>query len=202
MLKVGLTGGLACGKSFIANELARLGCHVIHADVLGHEVLAPDNEAYRLVLARFGNEVVDADGSISRPRLAARVFRNPEELAALNSIIHPAVRRLEEEQMAAIEARDPNAIVVLEAAILIEAGAHQRFDCLVVADCTEERQLERALARDATASATDISARLERQMPRSEKLKFADFVIDTSGVKEETLRQTREVYEQLGRVRK
>ena len=202
MLRVGLTGGLACGKSFIGQELERLGCHVIHADVLGHEVLAPGGEAYARVLQRFGASMVNPDGAIDRPRLAELVFKHPDELAALNAIVHPAVRQREEKIMDDIARADPQAIAVVEAAILIEAGAFERFDSLIVAYCPEQLQLERALARDPAMSEHDIMARLRRQMPVEEKRKFAHFVIDTSGEKEETLRQTREIYTRLRQLAK
>ncbi len=197
MLKVGLTGGLACGKTFISTELERLGCRVIHADELGHQVLARGGEAYAPVIALFGASILDADGNILRPLLAELVFRDPGRLAALNTIVHPAVRRKEEELMAAWLEKDPVAIVIVEAAILIEAGAHERFDQLIVAACSEQQQRERARERNPALSDADIAARLSRQMPIEQKRAFADYVIDTSGTKEDTLRQTQEVYRAL-----
>ena len=202
MLRVGLTGGLACGKTFISEELARLGCHVIHADALGHEVLATHGEAYEPVVALFGPSILNEDGSIARPRVAELVFNDAEKLAALNAIVHPAVRRREEDLMRLIEASDRAAIVVVEAAILIEAGTFERFDCLVVAACSEDQQVERAMARVPPPSRQDIVARLSRQMPMSEKRAFADFVIDTSGTREETQRQTQTLYAFLRQNRK
>jgi dephospho-CoA kinase len=200
MLRVGLTGGLASGKSFVGEELARLGCHVIQADALGHAALDPGGAAYTGAIREFGPEIMDADGTINRPRLAAEVFGKPERLAVLNALIHPAVIRGEEQWMREIEARESGAIAVVEAAILIETGSHTRFDKLIVAVCTPEQQMERALHRGLTRE--EAQARLDRQMPLSEKRRYADFLIDTSGAKEGTLRQVREVHEQLRSMRK
>ena len=186
MLKVGLTGGLASGKSFVAATLADLGCRVIEADALGHEVLAPGGAAHEQVMREFG--------TVDRKLLAAEVFGNPGRLAMLNSIVHPAVYRREDELMAEYAAADPDAIVVVVAAILIETGSYKRFDKLVVAACTREQQIERAMHREG-AVLEDVLARLARQLPIEEKRRLADYVIDTSGTKENTLRQTKELYE-------
>jgi dephospho-CoA kinase len=199
MLKVGRTGGLACGKSFVGEALARLGCFLIQADELGHEVLAPGGEAHDAVVNEFGREILDAGGSIDRRALAARVFGHPDRLARLNALVHPAVIRLEEERAAAFAAREPDGIAVVEAAILIETGSYRRFDKLILVTCSEEQQRERALRREG-ADPGDVTARLSRQMPLAEKRKYADFVIDTSGEKEDTLRQTLAVYEELRRI--
>jgi dephospho-CoA kinase len=196
MLKVGLTGGLACGKSFVGEALASYGCFVIHADELGHEVLAPGGEAYNQVVDEFGRDLVAGDGRIDRRLLAARVFGHPERLARLNALVHPPVVRKEEEMIAGFAAREPHGIAVVEAAILIETGGHKRFDKLILVTCSEEQQMERAMRREG-AAAEDVRARLNRQMPLAEKRKYADFVIDTSGEKRDTLRQTRAIYEQL-----
>jgi len=198
-LKVGLTGGLACGKSFVGEVLRSCGCLLIQADELGHAVLAPDGEAYDGVVREFGREVVDAGGKIDRKALAARVFGAPERLAALNKLVHPAVFRREDELMAEFAAREPDGIAVVEAAILIETGSYRRYDRIVLVTCREEQQVERALRRDG-ASKADVYARLERQMPLDEKRKYADFVIDTSGEKEDTVRQTRAVFRELRRM--
>ncbi|MEO8597591.1 MAG: dephospho-CoA kinase [Candidatus Solibacter sp.] len=199
MLKVGLTGGLACGKSFVGEALAGHGCLLIQADELGHAVLAPDGEAYRPVVAEFGEAILTASGEIDRRLLATCVFGHPERLARLNALVHPPVLAREDRLIAAHAAADPHGIAVVEAAILIETGSYKRFDKLILVTCTEEQQVERALRREG-ASVIDIQARISRQMPLDGKRKYADFVIDTSGLKEDTLRQTRAVYEQLRRI--
>jgi len=199
MLKVGLTGGLACGKTFVGEVLARAGCLLIQADELGHEVLAPGGEAYQGVLKEFGGEILASDRTIDRRALAARVFGDPGRLARLNTLVHPAVIRREEELVAAFAAREPGGIAVVEAAILIETGSYKRFDKMILVTCSEDQQLERAMRREGAVDA-DVRARLSRQMPVSEKRKFADFVINTSGDKEDTLRQTLVVYEELRRL--
>jgi dephospho-CoA kinase len=199
MLRVGLTGGLASGKSFVGQALGDLGCHLIQADLLGHEVLLPGGEAYQLVISHFGSEILDDSGRIDRKRLGSQVFGDPDRLALLNSIVHPPVIRREAELIARAEAADPNGIAVVEAAILIETGSYQRFAKIILVVCTEEQQIQRAMKRDGVGR-EEVVARLRRQMPLEEKRKFADYVIDTSGEKENTLRQTREVYESLRRI--
>jgi dephospho-CoA kinase len=199
MLKVGLTGGLACGKSFVGEALAGLGCFLIQADELGHQVLAPGGEAYDNVVQEFGGDILMQNGQIDRRALAARVFGAPERLARLNALVHPPVVRREDRLMAEFAAREPHGIVVVEAAILIETGSYERFDRIILVTCTEEQQRERAMRRQG-ALEQDVTARLSRQMTLDQKRKFADFVIDTSGEKEDTLRQTRAVYEALRRI--
>lgn len=196
MLKVGLTGGLATGKSFVGRALADLGCHLINADDLGREVMQPGAEAFDSIVAEFGAGILAPDGSLDRKRLAAEVFSRPERLAALNRLVHPPVIRRENEWMEQIVARDPGGIAVVEAAVMIEASSHLRFDKLILAVCGEEQQVERAMLRDGVSREEALS-RIWRQMPLEEKRKFADYVIDTSGAPEDTLRQTREVHHSL-----
>jgi dephospho-CoA kinase len=199
MLRVGLTGGLACGKTFVGEALAGWGCLLIQADELGHHVLEPGGEAYDGAVAEFGPQVLGADGRVDRHALAERVFGSPERLARLNALVHPPVLRREEELIAGYAAREPHGIAVVEAAILIETGSYKRFDRIILVTCAEGQQVERALRRDGETR-SDVRARLNRQMPLEDKRKFAQFVIDTSGQKEDTLRQTRAVYEALRRI--
>jgi dephospho-CoA kinase len=188
MIRAGLTGGLASGKTSVGRILENFGCHVFHADELGHAVLAPGGEAAESVMREFG--------TIDRRRLAAEVFSNPERLAVLNSLVHPWVIAREERLMAEAAAKDPGGIAVVEAAILIETGGYKRYDRLILVVCTEEQQIQRAMDRDGFTREEAV-ARLSRQMPLSEKRNFADYVIDTSGTREITLQQTRTVYDAL-----
>jgi len=196
MLRVGLTGGLATGKSFVGQTLADLGCCWIRADELGHRVLEPGGEAHEPVVREFGSGILREDGSIDRKKLAGEVFDNPERLARLNSLVHPPVIHLQEEMIAEFAAHQPDGIVVVEAAILVETGSHRRFDRLIVVHCAEQQQIQRALRREG-ASREEVLARICRQMPLEEKVRLADYVIDTSGSKEETVEQVRQVYESL-----
>jgi dephospho-CoA kinase len=200
MLKIGLTGGIGCGKSFVGEALEGYGCLVVHADDLGHEVLAREGAAYTPVVAEFGKEILDEEGQIDRRALGALVFGNPEKLERLNALVHPAVIRREEELVAEFAARQPDGIAIVEAAILVETGSYKRFDKLILVTCREDQQVERAMRRNG-ASEVDVRARIGRQMPLAEKRKFADFVIDTSGEKANTLRQTRAVYDTLRRIK-
>lgn len=199
MLRVGLTGGLATGKSFVGRILEDLGCRLLKADALGHEAIEPGGPAFESVLAEFGREMLDETGHIDRRKLAGEVFDKPDRLAALNAIIHPVVIAREEEWMRHVEAAGPHTIAIVEAAILIETGSHKRFDKLVLTVCSREQQIERAMKRD-KLTREEVLSRLERQMPLDEKRKFADFVIDTSGEKAATERQVEQLYAALQRL--
>ncbi|MGH9668454.1 MAG: dephospho-CoA kinase, partial [Bryobacteraceae bacterium] len=175
MLRVGLTGGLASGKSFVAKALAGLGCFVIHADELGHQVLRRGGEAYDAVIAEFGPSILDPEGEIDRRKLAAIVFNDPAKLAALNRFVHPPVRARERQLAEEFTLHNPAGIVVIEAAILIETGAWKNYDRLIVAICEPDQQVERAIHRDAITR-EEAEARLRRQLPLKEKVKFAHYV--------------------------
>lgn len=196
MLRVGLTGGYATGKSFVAHELERRGCFVIYADQLGHRVLLPDGEAFAPVLAEFGEEILGEDGRIDRKKLATLAFGDAARLETLTSFVHPAVIRLEESMMDEFGVREPRGIAVLEAAILIEAKRTESFDKMILTVCDPETQVTRGMKRD-QATREQVLARLANQMPDSEKRKYVDYVVDTSGTKEETLRQVENLHGEL-----
>jgi dephospho-CoA kinase len=201
MLRVGLTGGLASGKSHVGRALAELGCAVIWADELGHLALEPDGEARAAVIREFGGGILDERGRIDRRKLAAEVFGDPDRLKLLNSLVHPVVIRREEELIAQAAAGDPNGIVVVEAAILIETGSWRRFERLILAVCPLEAQVERAMNRDGITREQALM-RIARQMPLEEKRKYAHYVVDTSGAREETYRQTLAVFQSLRSIQK
>ncbi len=188
MLKVGLTGGYATGKSFVAATLERLGCFLIYADRLGHAALDVTGEAYQPTVDAFGPGILRRDGSIDRKSLGARVFGSPELLAKLNSFVHPAVFRLEELMLAEWAPRNPHGIAVIEAAILIETGRYTNFERLILTTCSEEAQISRGMERDGITRG-EVLTRLGRQMPFTLKRKYADYVIDTNGSRESTLDQ-------------
>lgn len=196
ILKVGLTGGLATGKTHVAATLAALGCKVLSADELGHEVLLPGAEAYDDVVREFGAKILGSGGRIDRKLLAAEVFSDPERLKKLNSLAHPHVIHREEQWLARLAAGLSGGIAVIEAAILIETGSYKRFDRLILAVCPPEMQLQRHMERSGETEA-QARARLARQMPLEAKRQYADYVIDTSGSREDTERQVREVFAKL-----
>ncbi len=196
MLRVGLTGGLASGKSFVGHALADLGCLVVKADDIGHAVLERDGEAYRGVLAEFGRDILDPNGAIDRRLLATRVFGEPDVLAKLNALVHPPVRARIQKLMDQFAAQQPDGIAVVEAAILIETGSYRNQDRLIVAVCSQQQQIERAMERD-HLTREQVMERLARQMPLEEKVRYADYVVDTSGTKQHTREQTRGVFESL-----
>lgn len=196
MLRVGLTGGLASGKSFVGRALAELGCLLIQADELGHQVLEPGGEAYDGVVREFGSGILSADGKIDRRKLGELVFQDSGRLAKLNALVHPPVWARERKLMNEFAAAHPRGIAVVEAAILVETGSYRDYAKLIVAVCSEAQQIERAMSRDGLTR-EQVLDRLSRQMPLAEKIKYADYVIDTSGAKEATLAQTRAVHQAL-----
>lgn len=199
MIRVGLTGGYASGKSFVAAEFERLGCHVIYADRLGRAVIEPGGEAYQLTLDMFGTEILAGGGAIDRKKLASIVFSSPELLKRLNNFVHPAVFRLEEEMLKRFATEDPRGIAMIEAAILIETGRYTMFDRLILTACTVGTQIERGMKRDGMPR-EEVLARLSQQMPVEEKKKYANYVIDTDGPKEATVRQILPVCDELKRL--
>lgn len=196
MLKVGLTGGYASGKSFVAAELERLGCLVIYADQVGHQVLEKTGEAYEPTVKAFGPGILHPDGSIDRKKLAATVFGSPELLTALSSFVHPAVLRLEQQMLEAWEMQHPDGVAVIEAAILIETGRYTAFDRMILVACDPETQIARGMKRD-RLTREEVTARLARQMPLAEKKKYAHYVINTDGPKQNTVQQVDEVFRDL-----
>lgn len=196
MLRVGLTGGLASGKSFAASEFERLGCAVLQADRLGHAILAEDAAVLGEVTAAFGEQVLRADGAIDRKALARVVFASKDELERLNAIVHPRVFERVEDFLRQTAQRDPDAVALVEAAIMVETGSYRRYDRLVLAVCPREAQIDRFVQREG-ATRAEAEARLGRQMPLDEKRRYADYVIDTGGSEARTLEQVREVYGHL-----
>jgi dephospho-CoA kinase len=196
MLKVGLTGGLASGKSAVGRALADLGCLVIRNDELGHQVIEPDGPAYAGTVREFGSGILDPDGRINRRKLAALVFHDPARLAKLNALVHPPVFARMRQMLDEYAAAHPRGIAVVEAAIMIETGSYREYAKLIVAVCSREQQIERAMARDGNTR-EEVLDRLSRQMPLEEKIKYADYVIDTSGTKENTLAQVRATHASL-----
>jgi dephospho-CoA kinase len=196
MLRVGLTGGLATGKSFVGRLLAGLGCHLLQADQIGHELLQPEGYAFAAVVREFGASILAPDGSIDRRRLGMEVFGNPERLAVLNGLVHPHVVKREEEWLREVESADPNGIAVVEAAILVETGSFRRFHKLILTVCSEEELGRRAMDRDHLTE-DEVRDRLKRQMPLEEKRKYADYIIDTSGAKSRTEDQVKDLYKIL-----
>jgi len=199
MLRVGLTGSIASGKSFVSGVLAGLGCHVVDADGLARRVVEPGTPGLRAVLEEFGSEVLSADGTLDRARLGALVFGDQRRRETLNSILHPLIIAEQDAALRRFEEKDPRGIAVVDAALLIESGGYRRFDKLVVVHCRPEAQLERLMRRN-NLSREEAERRVAAQMPQEEKLRYADFSIDTSGSFEETRARTEEVFKELRRL--
>jgi dephospho-CoA kinase len=195
MLRAGLTGGIACGKSVVASLLREHGCHVIEADPVAHQVMEPAGPAYDDIIAEFGKEILDEDGRIVRSRVARIVFAQPARLARLNQIVHPHVRAMMSWKMEKLAEANPEGVAVIEAAILIETGYYKLLDRLIVAWCRPEQQLERLLARGMTREQAE--ERIAAQMPAEEKRKYAHDEVDCSGTMEFTRAQVEELAARL-----
>ncbi len=199
MLKVGLTGGIATGKTYIVSVLRELGCEVIDADIVAHQVIESGQPAYRDIVNYFGRGILNEDGTINRAALGAIVFTDREKREKLNSIVHPRVYEAQAKWLAEVALRDPDAIAVIDAALMIETGSDRRFDKLIVVHCDPELQIERLMERNNLTREQAI-ARISSQMSSEEKLRYADFSIDTSNGFEDTRRQVEKVYSDLRRI--
>jgi dephospho-CoA kinase len=198
MLKVGLTGGIACGKSTVLAMFAALGARTLRADIVAHRLMATGEAMYARIVEAFGHGILAPDGSIVRPRLAAVAF--PERIGELNAIVHPAVLEFEDNWMREVGETEPDGVAVCEAALLIEAGGLSRFDRLIVVTCTPEQKFERFAMRSGMSAEEAhkvVAERMAAQMPESEKVKLASFVIDNSGSKQDTQKQVCAVWEEL-----
>jgi dephospho-CoA kinase len=195
MLRAGLTGGIACGKSTVAAMLREVGFPVLDADALAHRLMEPGQPAHEELLAEFGRDICDAQGQIERARLAEVVFCDPEALERLNEIVHPRVIEKIEEQFTKWGQAQPRGVVFVEAALIAEADYDRWLDRLVVAWCRPEQQRQRLLARGMTLE--EATRRMAAQMPLEEKKRLATDLIDCSGTLEETRRQTEALAERL-----
>ena len=196
MLRVGLTGSIAVGKSFVTGVLAELGCRVVDADVVARRVVEPGAEGLRRIVEAFGGWVLRPDGTLDRAAVSAVIFKDEAKREQINSLLHPLIIAEQDELLQSWELEDPRGIGVVDAALLIESGGHGRFDRLIVVHCHPLVQLERLMRRN-NLSREEAAARISAQMPQEEKLRYADFKIDTSGSYEESRRQTEEVYAEL-----
>ena len=200
MLKIGLTGGIACGKSFALNEFRQLGVHCIDADEVAHQVILPGEPAYRDVVEHFGTGILGDDSVIDRTKLGAAVFgdEGQRQRQRLNGIVHPRIhqeldRRLDRLQK---EAGSEPALAMVDAALMVETGSYRKYDCVVVVSCRPEQQLERLLGRGGLTR-EEAQARIDSQMPIEKKVRFADFVIDNSGDRGRTRDRVRELHRQI-----
>lgn len=199
MLKVGLTGGVACGKSTVAKMFADLGAQVVDADSIAHELYRPGQDVYLELVKRFGQEIVKPDGDIDRAKLAAAAF-DGGRVEELNKIVHPAVIRQQDRWMRELAAKDPYAVAVVEAALIFEAGVEDRFDKIMVVTCKPEQKVTRYAERTGRNEAdarADVDRRTRAQISDEEKARRADFVIDNSGSVEETRHEVQRIYAEL-----
>jgi dephospho-CoA kinase len=204
LLKLGLTGGIASGKSVVGEIFVKLGAHLIQADAVAHSLMQPGCAVYAEVVRRFGREILNPDGSISRPRLAEAAFGTPAgappRVKELNEIVHPAVIDQENQWMEEISRRDPKAIAIVEAALILESSGADRFDHLIVVTCRPEQRIQRFARRlgiSEDAARAEVARRMAAQIPDEEKIRAADFVIDNSGSLDATEQQVHRVFTAL-----
>jgi dephospho-CoA kinase len=201
MLKLGLTGGIATGKSVVGEMLVALGAHLIQADAISHRLMQPGEPVYQEVVRAFGPGILNPDGTVNRPRLAEAAFGGkPSRIQELNKIVHPAVVNKQDEWMETIGLRDPHAIAIVEAALILEAGVAKHFDRLLVVTCRPQQRVERWATRtkvDLETARREVARRMAAQLPDEEKVKAADYIIDNSGSLDETRAQVGELYPKL-----
>jgi dephospho-CoA kinase len=196
MLRVGLTGSIAVGKSFVSSVLAELGCRVLDADETAREVVEPGSPGLEDVVATFGGAVLRSDGTLDRSALGALVFGDAAKRATLNAILHPYIIGKQDERLREWEAVDPEGIAIVDAALMIESGGYKRFDKLIVVHCSREVQLERLMNRN-SLTRPEAERRIAAQMSQEEKKKFADYLIDTSAGFETARASTVAIYSKL-----
>lgn len=196
MLKVGLTGSIAVGKSFVCDCFRGLGCHVLDADQTARKVVEPGTPGLDRIAAEFGAGVLQPDGTLDRKALGAIVFSDEEKRKRLNSIVHPLVIDAQDEWIEEREKIDPNGIAIVDAALMIESGGYKRFDQLIVVWCEPAIQLKRLMLREKIDRA-EAGKRIAAQMSQEEKKRFADFLIDTSAGFDDTRQQVAEIHRKL-----
>ena len=196
MLRIGLTGSIGVGKSFVARVLAELGCHVLDADQVARAVVAPGSAGLSAVVVAFGEGVLQKDGTLDRQQLSSLIFADQSKRQLINSILHPYIIALQDEQLREWEALDSEGIAVVDAALMIESGGFKRFDKLIVVHCRPEVQIGRLMARN-NLTREEAQKRIDAQMPQEAKQKFADYLIDTSEGFESARKRTGEVYAEL-----
>ena len=198
MLRVGLTGSIGVGKSFVGSVFVELGCRLLDADTTAREVVLPGTAGLAAVVEEFGHEVLQTDGTLDRKQLGAVVFGDEQKRHRLNAILHPRIIERQDQILQQWESEEPNGIGIVDAALMIESGGYKRFDKLIVVHCRPEVQLERLMLRDGL-SGDEAQERIDSQMPQEEKQRYADYLIDTSDGFELTRERTKVVYEQLAK---
>jgi len=199
MLIVGLTGGVASGKTAASQVLKEEGAYVIDADQIARELVQPHQPAWNELIRAFGKEILQEDGSLHRKKLADKVFADPKQRKRLNQILHPRIKEEMDRRTKEIGQKDPEAIVVIDAPLLVELGDHHEMDKLIVVNSTQTQQIERLKDRDGISPEEALRI-LSSQMPLGEKVKLADFVIGNEGSLEETKKRAREVFKELKKV--
>jgi len=216
LLKVGLTGGIACGKSMVGEMFVALGAHLVQADKIAHELMLPGQPVYNEVVKHFGRAILNSNMSVNRAKLAEVAFGvgrptksdmaaqpsagNSSRIDELNRIVHPAVIRAQEEWMDEVGRQDRHVVAIVEAALIVEAGAAKHFDCLIVVTCNEEQRVARFASRQKLPleeARKEIARRMAAQLPDAEKVRLANYVIDNSATPNYTRVQVEQIWQEL-----
>lgn len=196
MLKIGLTGSIAVGKTFVCDVFTELGCFVSDADEVARKVVEPNTKGLRLIVDEFGEEILTKSGELDRVKLGSIVFNNEPKRKLLNEIVHPLVNDEQDKWMREREKEKPNGIAIVDAALMIESGGYKRFDKIIVVWCDSDIQLKRLMLRN-KLTRKEALKRIDVQMSQSDKKRYADFLIDTTKGFGDTRKQTEELFDKL-----
>lgn len=198
---IGLTGGIASGKSVVAGIFKSLGAYIIDADVIARELVKPGLPAWHEIVEKFGRDILLEDGNVNRKLLGSIIFKDPVKRKALNSILHPKIFDEARQQRKEIEGRDPSAIIIFDVALLIEAGHSEVVDAVILVYSDEELQIKRLMERNGFTR-EEAMERIKSQLPAEEKKRYADYLIDTSKPKEDIERKTVEIFNKLKSIKR
>lgn len=199
MRNIGMTGGIGCGKSKVAEIFESLGFYTIDSDITSRKVMEINGPAYNQIVSYFGKDILDENKNIIRKKLGSIVFNNKEKLKVLENIVHPAIYEYERKKRAAIYGKDSKAVVITHAALMIESGSYKNYDAVIIVTCNKDVQINRVMQRD-NISISDAEKIISCQMNQSERLKYADFIIDNSSNIDDLKKEVKRVYDLISEI--
>ena len=199
MRNIGMTGGIGCGKSKVAEIFESLGFYTIDSDITSRKVMEINEPAYNQIVSYFGEDILDKDKNIIRKKLGNIVFNNKEKLKVLENIVHPAIYEYERKKRAEIYGRDSKAVIITHAALMIESGSYKNYDAVIIVTCHKDVQINRVMQRD-NISMLDAEKIISCQMNQSERLKYADFIIDNSSNIDDLKKEVKRVYDLISEI--
>ena len=199
MRNIGMTGGIGCGKSKVAEFFESLGFYTIDSDITSRKVMEINESAYNQIVSYFGEDILDKDKNIIRKKLGNIVFNNKEKLKVLENIVHPAIYEYERKKRAEIYGRDSKAVIITHAALMIESGSYKNYDAVIIVTCNKDVQINRVMQRD-NISMLDAEKIISCQINQSERLKYADFIIDNSSNIDDLKKEVKRVYDLINEI--